>query len=231
MKKILIPVLIFFSVFALHAKAIQEDINKADETARVSYAFGMLFGSNLSTVPLEFDYDAFTEGFRVMFENGEPLFTGQEAVEIVETAMYYAMEKTAEENRQREEEFLAINGQRPEVQITPSGLQYEVLAETDGEKPEFNSTVRVNYTGSFTDGSIFDRSGSEGAYIPMEMVIPGWTEGLMLMGVGSSYRLYIPSNLAYGKNGIQNVIPPYSILIFTVELLEIMDSDYPEEEF
>jgi len=228
MKKILIPALIFFSVFSLYAKAIQEDMDKADETARVSYAFGMLFGSNLSTVPLEFDYDAFTEGFRVMFENDEPLLTRQEAVEIVETAMYYAMEKASEESRKREEEFLIANSQRMGVHITPSGLQYEVLSETDGPKPEANSTVRVTYIGSFVDGSVFDRSDPEGAYIPMEMVIPGWTEGLMLMGVGSRYRLYIPSNLAYGKSGVQNVIPPYSTLIFTVELLEIMDSDYSE---
>jgi len=225
MKKILIPALIFFSVFALHAKAIQEDIDMADETARISYAFGMLFGSNLSTVPLEFDYDAFTEGFRVMLENGEPLFTGQEAVEIVETAMYYAREKTAEESRRREEAFLALNSQRQGVHVTPSGLQYEVLVETNGEKPQADSTVRVIYTGSFIDGSIFDNSGNDGAFIPMEMVIPGWTEGLMLMGVGSIYRLFIPSSLAYGRNGAQNVIPPYSTLIFTVELLEIMDFD------
>jgi len=203
-------------------------MDKADETARISYAFGMLFGSNLSTVPLEFDYDAFTEGFRAMIENDEPLITEQEAVEIVETAMHYAMEKTAEGNRQREEEFLAENSRRAGVQITPSGLQYEVLVETDGAKPEVNSTVRVNYTGFFIDGSIFDRSGVEGAYVPMEMVIPGWTEGLMLMSVGSRYRLYIPSNLAYGKTGVQNIIPPYSTLIFMVELLEIMDSDYFE---
>jgi len=228
MKKILITALIFFSVFSLHAKAIQEDVDKADETARISYAFGMLFGSNLSTVPLEFDYDAFTEGFRAMIENDEPQITEQEAVEIVETAMYYAMEKTSEGNRQREEEFLAANSQRAGVQITPSGLQYEVIAGTDGAKPEFTSTVRVNYTGFFIDGSIFDKSGVEGAYIPMEMVIPGWTEGLMLMSVGSRYRLYIPSNLAYGKTGVQNIIPPYSTLIFMVELLEIMDSDYSE---
>jgi len=228
MKKILIPALIFVSVFALHAKAIQEDMDMADETVRISYAFGMLFGSNLSTVPLEFDYDAFTEGFRVMLENGDPLFTGQEAVEIVETAMYYAREKNAEENRRREDGFLAVNSQRQGVHVTSSGLQYEVIVESNGAKPQADSTVRVNYTGSFTDGSIFDQSGSEGALIPMDMVIPGWTEGLMLMNVGSTYRLFIPSSLAYGRSGAQNIIPPYSTLIFIVELLEIMDSDYFE---
>jgi FKBP-type peptidyl-prolyl cis-trans isomerase len=232
MKKLFFLTCLFLTVFVLHARAIQEDIDKADEKARLSYAFGMLFGSNLRTMPLEFDYDAFTKGFRVMFENGEPQFSEQEAVDIVETTMQTAMEKASAENRLREEQFLAGNRQRSGVRVTPSGLQYEIIAETEGPKPQANSLVRVSYVGNFIDGEIFDRSENEGAYIPLEMVIPGWTEGIMLMSVESRYRLFIPSELAYGKNGIQNVIPPYSTLIFTVELLEIMDnSDYSEEEF
>jgi FKBP-type peptidyl-prolyl cis-trans isomerase len=231
MKKLLIAICLFLSVLALHARAIQEDIRQADEKARVSYAFGMLFGSNLSTTPLEFDYYAFTEGFRAMFENLETQITEQEAVEIVETAMHNAMERLAERNRWLEEQFFANNRQRPEIQVTPSGLQYEILYETEGEKPDYNSVVRVLYEGIFMDGSLFDRSDdSEGAYIPLEMVIRGWTEGLMLMSVGSRYRIFIPSELAYGSSGIQNMIPPYSPLIFTVELLEILNLD-DEPEF
>ena len=226
MKKLIFLVCLFLSVVILHAKAIQEDIRKADETIQISYAFGMLFGSNLSTIPLEFDYEAFAEGFKAMIlEEIEPQFTEQEAIEIVETAMHFAMERVSEENRRKEIEFLAGNSRRPEVHMTPSGLQYEIINETDGQKPQFNSIVRVNYTGTFIDGTVFDMSDSEGAYIPIEMVIPGWTEGLMLMSVGSTYLLYIPSSLAYGRNGIQNIIPPYSTLIFSVELIEIMDSE------
>jgi len=228
MKKQFIFLCLFFIALALHGRAIQEDIRKADEKARMSYAFGMLFGSNLGSVPLEFDYEAFTEGFRVMLANEEPQLSEQEAIEIVETAMHNAMERTAEENRRREEEFLLVNSRRPEIHVTPNGLQYEILLETGGQKPEADSIVRVNYTGVFTDGTLFDRSGDEGAYIPMEMVIPGWTEGLMLMGTGSRYRLYVPSHLAYGRNGIQNIIPPYSTLIFTVDLLEITDESEME---
>jgi len=226
MKKLIFLVCLFLSVVILHAKAIQEDIRKADEIIQISYAFGMLFGSNLSTIPLEFDYEAFAEGFKAMIlEEIEPQFTEQEAIEIVETAMHFAMERVSEENRRKEIEFLAGNSRRPEVHMTPSGLQYEIINETDGQKPQFNSIVRVNYTGTFIDGTVFDMSDSEGAYIPIEMVIPGWTEGLMLMSVGSTYLLYIPSSLAYGRNGIQNIIPPYSTLIFSVELIEIMDSE------
>ena len=224
MKKQILFTCMFLSVLALHARAIQEDYRNAEEKARVSYAFGMLFGSNLSTTPLEFDYDAFTEGFIAMFEGAETQFTQQEAVEIVETAMYNAMEIVAEENQRREEEFLANNSRRPEVQITPSGLQYEIILEANGEKPASDSLVSVYYEGNFIDGSMFDSSEGEAVQIPLGMVIPGWTEGLMLMSTGSKYRIYIPSNLAYGRKGAQNFIPPYSTLIFTVELLEILNA-------
>ncbi|MDR2597729.1 MAG: FKBP-type peptidyl-prolyl cis-trans isomerase [Treponema sp.] len=235
MKKSVILICLFFSVITLHAKAIQEDYAMSDEKARVSYAFGMLFASNLRTTPLEFDYNAFTEGFKAMIEDSELMLTQQEAVEIVETAMFNAMEKAAEANKLREEEFLAANSQRSEVHITPSGLQYEILAETDGEKPASNSVVRVNYEVTLTDGTPVDKSNdSEGAVFPLNMVIPGWTEGLMLMGKGSIFRLYVPSELAYGKEGVQNFIPPNSTLIFIVELLEISDPANkfdPEPEF
>jgi FKBP-type peptidyl-prolyl cis-trans isomerase len=222
MKKSVILICLFFSVIALYAKAIQEDYAMSDEKARVSYAFGMLFASNLRTTPLEFDYNAFTEGFKTMLEDSELLLTQQEAVEIVETAMYEAMEKAAEANKLREEIFLAANSQRSEVHVTPSGLQYEILVETDGEKPVSDSVVRVNYEVTLTDGTPVDKSNdSDGAIIPLNIVIPGWSEGLMLMNKGSVYRFYIPSQLAYGREGVQNFIPPNSALIFIVELIEI----------
>jgi FKBP-type peptidyl-prolyl cis-trans isomerase FkpA len=179
----------------------------------------------LSTYPLEFDYAAFTEGFRAMFGNTEPQFTEQEAEEYVGNAMRNAIDRINEENRIKEETFLLANSQKQEVQVTSSGLQYEALVETDGEKPAPDSTVKVNYTGTFIDGSIFDNSGDGGAFIPLDMVIEGWTEALLLMSLGSKYIVYIPSSLAYGQNGIQNIIPPYSTLIFEVELLEILPSE------
>jgi len=210
----------------LHAKAIQEDYSNADEKARVSYAFGMLMASNLKSIEVEFDYKSFTDGVKAVLENLEVQFSEQEAMEIVETAIQKSMEKTAGENQKREIEFLAQNRQRPEINVTKSGLQYEIITATDGEKPNEKSIVRVYYNGTFIDGTPFDSSNEDdGAYIPLEMVITGWTEGLMLMSVGSKYRFYIPSELAYGKEGIQSIIPPYSTLIFTVELLEITDGD------
>jgi len=233
MKKQILFICMFLSVLALHARAIQEDFRNAEENARLSYAFGMAIGYNfdLRSMGIEFDYEAFAEGLKAVVENAEPQFSEQEAMEMIETAMQNAIEKTAEANRLIEEEFLTNNSRRPEIQVTPNGLQYEIIIETNGEKPAPDSVVSVYYEGTLIDGSLFDSSEGEAVQIPLNMVISGWTEGLMLMGTGSKYRLYIPSKLAYGKNGIQNFIPPYSTLIFTVELLEILTTNYFEEEF
>jgi len=229
MKRLFVIVCLLLPALSLHAKAIQEDYKNADEKARVSYAFGMLMASNLKSVDLEFNYNAFTDGVKTMMENLELQLSEQEAMEIVEAAIQKSMEKTLGENQRSEIEFLTKNSQRPEINVTPSGLQYEIITATDGEKPNEKSIVRVYYTGTFIDGTPFDSSTEDdGAYIPLEMVISGWTEGLMLMSPGSKYRFYIPSNLAYGKDGIQSIIPPYSTLIFTVELLEITDGENSE---
>ncbi|MDR1837071.1 MAG: FKBP-type peptidyl-prolyl cis-trans isomerase [Treponema sp.] len=227
MKKLSIFLCLFLTVLALYAGGIQEDYRTAEEKARVSYSFGMVIGGNLSSYGIDFDYDAFVDGVRAMVEEGlSPQFSEQEAMEIIDTALQESMDKRSAQNRLNEEAFLARNRERPDVIVTQSGLQYEILVETDGEKPESDSIVRVNYVGIFSDGSPFDSSTDEdGAYIPLDMVIKGWTEGLMLMSVGSSYRLYIPSNLAYGREGINPIIPPYSTLIFTVDLLEILSPD------
>jgi len=234
MKKITVFLCMFLAVTALYARAIQEDYRSAEEKERISYAFGMIIGSNLSTTNIDFDVNAFAEGVRAILDDTvNPQFSEQEAIEIAETALYRAMERVSEVNRMAEEEFLTTNSQRPGVNITSTGLQFEIITETEGEKPKNNSVVLVNYTGTFIDGSPFDSSTEEGgAYIPLEMVIRGWTEGLMLMSVGSTYRFYIPSYLAYGKDGIQQIIPPYSTLIFTVDLLEIInDNDDDEQEW
>jgi len=226
MKKLFVIVCLLLPVLSLQAKAIQEDYKNAEERSRVSYAFGMLMASNLKSIELEFDYNAFANGAKAMLENLDLQFSEQEAMEMVEAAIQKSMEKTVEENQRREIEFLTKNSQRPEINVTPSGLQYEIIAATDGEKPNEKSIVRVYYTGTFIDGTPFDNSNDDdGAYIPLDMVISGWTEGLMLMSVGSKYRFYIPSSLAYGKEGIQSIIPPYSTLIFNVELLEITEDE------
>jgi len=231
MRKLPVILCLFFCVTLLHARAIQENYKEAEENARVSYAFGMAIGSNygLKGVGIEFNYEAFAEGLRAAMEDSiEAQFTEQEAMEIIEAALYNAREKVSEENRLKEEKFLAENSQRPEIQVTPSGLQYEILEDATGEKPESDSVVRIYYVGNFIDGKPFDSvTEGDGELIPLNMVFTGLSEGIQLMSVGSQYRFYIPSTLAYGNENFQS-IPPYSTLIFTVELLEITEGE-PED--
>ena len=121
------------------------------------------------------------------------------------------------------EKFLAENAKREGVKVTASGLQYEVLEATIGQKPKATDTVRVHYEGTLIDGTVFDSSYKRGESIafPLNGVIKGWTEGLQLMSVGSKYKFFIPYQLAYGEHGAGASIPPYAALIFTVELLGI----------
>ena len=122
------------------------------------------------------------------------------------------------------EEFIAKNKQKTGVTVTPSGLQYEVIKMGTGPKPTAQNTVKVHYVGTLIDGTEFDSSikRNEPAQFPVSGVIPGWTEALQLMPVGSKFRLVIPESIAYGANGAGEVIKPYSTLIFEVELLEIV---------
>jgi len=122
------------------------------------------------------------------------------------------------------EAFLAKNKENTAVQVTPSGLQYEVIKMGNGPKPAAESTVKVHYTGSLIDGTVFDSSvqRNEPAQFPVSGVIPGWTEALQLMPVGSKFKLWLPESIAYGATGAGEVIKPYSTLIFEVELLEIV---------
>lgn len=121
------------------------------------------------------------------------------------------------------EKFLAENAKREGVKVTASGLQYEVLDATIGQKPKATDSVRVHYEGTLIDGTVFDSSYKRGESIafPLNGVIKGWTEGLQLMSVGSKYKFFIPYQLAYGEHGAGASIPPYAALIFTVELLGI----------
>ena len=122
-----------------------------------------------------------------------------------------------------DQEFLEMNAKKEGVVITPSGLQYKVLQEGSGAKPSVKDSVEVHYEGTLVTGDKFDSSYDRGKTIsfPLNGVIPGWTEGLQLMSIGSIYELYIPYQLGYGERGYSPVIPPKSTLIFKVELIGI----------
>ena len=199
-----------------------------------SYAFGMLMASSLSgqmgVTDLHFDYDAFKEGFRDFNEARETRLTQEKAIEKI-NELFMRLQAVSDEqawiegerNREEGDSYMAMNRQRNNVNTTLSGLQYEVLVEGDGEKPGAEDTVQVHYEGTFIDGTVFDSSYARGypAEFPLYAVIPGWTEGLQLMNVGSTYRFVIPSDLAYGPYG-SGSIPPSATLIFRVELLSII---------
>jgi FKBP-type peptidyl-prolyl cis-trans isomerase FkpA len=188
-----------------------------------SYAFGVDYGSQLKSVGLNLDYDAFVQGAKdVMADKGQ--VSPEQARTMIETAYRAAMEAKTEELRQEENRFLAENKTKDGILVTESGLQYERLTIGTGPKPAVTDVVRVNYEGSLVDGTVFDSSFERGEPVefPLNAVIQGWTEGLQLMNVGSTYRLYVPSELGYGPEGRPS-IPPYATLIFKVELLGIVD--------
>ena len=139
------------------------------------------------------------------------------------------MTADGEANKESGEKFLAANAQRDGIKKTQSGLQYEVITPAKGDKPKATDVVKVHYRGTLIDGTEFDSSIARGepATFPLDQVIPGWTEGVQLMNVGSKYRFYVPSALAYGTRGAGPKIGPNSALIFEVELLEIVK---PQEQ-
>jgi FKBP-type peptidyl-prolyl cis-trans isomerase len=189
----------------------------------ISYALGLVLGSDLKQFGLQFDYNALAQGIQATVEGKETRMSLEEAVGLVQTAYIAAMNRQAEETRAKSELFLAENGKKAGIVTTASGLQYEVVVQGQGNKPAATDEVTVNYEGKFIDGTVFDSSYTRGepAEFPLDQVIPGWSEGIQLMNVGSTYRLYIPSALAYGERGAGNMIPPHSVLIFQVELLAI----------
>lgn len=121
------------------------------------------------------------------------------------------------------ERFLVENAKHDDVHVTPSGLQYSILRQSDGPKPSATATVEVHYHGTFIDNKTFDSSylRAAPAIFPLDGVIEGWAEGVQLMPVGSMFKFYVPSDLAYGEAGVPGVIPPHCVLIFEVELLAI----------
>jgi FKBP-type peptidyl-prolyl cis-trans isomerase len=201
------------------------------EKIDMSYAYGLVIGSDLKDRGLVFDYPAFTEGLRDSIEGLDPRISLEDALSLVQRAYQAAMKLQAEQNQREEILFFEENGKRGEVLNTQSGLQYEVVQRKQGEKPGPRAVVQVNYEGKLIDGTIFDSSYERGQpmEIPLNQVIPGWSEGLQLMGVGDTFILYLPSKLAYGETG-GGAFPPYTPLVFRVELLSILAPEGPPEQ-
>lgn len=201
---------------------------------RLSYALGLSMGNNFRASGIDtINVGDFADGVAAVFDGAPLKMSYEEAkaeIQVYFTELEKKQQKAAaelgEQNKALGEKFLMENGKRVEVLTTPSGLQYEVLKEGDGPKPTAADRVEVHYTGKLIDGTVFDSSEERGvpATFGVTQVIPGWVEALQLMKAGSKWRLFIPSNLAYGPNGASgSPIGPNATLIFDVELLKVLD--------
>ena len=191
---------------------------------KVSYALGMSLGNNLLQSGITaLDYTRLARGIQDVLEGRTPEMSYQEAQTAINSFFAELQRKAGQKNREEGQAFLAANARRPEVVTLPSGLQYEVVREGTGAKPKPSDTVEVHYHGTLIDGTVFDSSVRRGtpATFGVTQVIPGWVEALQLMPVGSKWKLYIPSELAYGAQGAGGAIGPHTTLVFEVELLGI----------
>ena len=191
---------------------------------KISYALGLSMGQNLMGSGVEkLNYQDLAAGIEDVLTHQQPKISYQEAQQVLNTFFQELEQKIAGAAKEAGEKFLAENAKREGVKVTESGLQYEILEPSLGQKPKATDTVRVHYEGTLIDGTVFDSSYKRGESItfPLNGVIKGWTEGLQLMSIGSKYKFFIPYQLAYGERGAGASIPPYAALIFTVELLGI----------
>jgi FKBP-type peptidyl-prolyl cis-trans isomerase FkpA len=200
------------------------------EKEKVSYMVGMDMANGLQPIKGEIDLAIVTQALADALAGGKTLMTAEEQqtvraafIQKMQGQQEAQMKAVAEKNKAAGDTFLAGNKGKAGVKSTASGLQYQVITEGKGAKPVATDTVKVHYVGTLLDGNKFDSSVDRGepAQFPLNGVIPGWTEGLQLMTVGSKYKFWIPGNLAYGDRGRPG-IEPNALLTFEVELLEIV---------
>ncbi|PJK10025.1 peptidylprolyl isomerase [Lysobacteraceae bacterium NML120232] len=205
-----------------------------DEKQQASYVIGMTMGKQMAEIKDELDIDTVVRGLKDELAGGDKVkVTDEQAQQIMAGFMEKMQAKmmaeqmaAARKNAEEGQKFLEENAKKEGVKTTNSGLQYQVLQEGKGAKPVGDDAVKVKYTGTLLDGTVFDstdKNGGEPAILPLDRVIPGWAEGLRLMPVGSKYKLWIPGNLGYGEQVPPGApFPPNATLVFEVELVEIV---------
>ena len=192
---------------------------------KVSYALGLSIGNNFQNSGIKcLQVEDFVQGLSDVLNEKQPAISYDEAKKVINDFFLRLHKEKLEINKKAGEEFLSINKGRAGVVTLPSGLQYQVLQQGNGEKPKATDKVKCHYHGTLINGTVFDSSVERGtpAVFGVNQVIPGWVEALQLMPEGSKWKLYIPSDLAYGARGAGEMIPPHSTLVFEVELLEVL---------
>lgn len=192
---------------------------------KISYALGLSIANNFLTSGIkEVELESFVKGFQDVMNNKELEISYDDAKNIINEFFTKLQEEKLDINLKAGQEFLAINKNKAGVVTLPSGLQYEILVKGEGKTPAATDQVKCHYHGTLIDGTVFDSSVQRGepATFGVNQVIQGWVEALQLMPTGSKWRLYIPSELAYGQAGAGQAIEPNSALIFDVELLDIV---------
>lgn len=192
---------------------------------KLSYAWGLAMGQQLRGMGVkDLNVEDYAAAVKAVFEGTESAIPFEEAQTLINEYLQKLEEEMTKAAREAGEKFLEENKKNEGVKVTVSGLQYVVEKEGEGAQPTATDEVTVHYTGKLLNGQVFDSSVQRGepATFPLNRVIPGWTEGVQLMKEGAKYTFFIPSDLAYGPQGIPNAIPPHSTLIFEVELIKVI---------
>lgn len=199
------------------------EIDLSTEADKFSYGLGMLVGERVLKQYGKVNYDLLLAGMKAQHQEQTTLLTLEQAGESINAQMAKKFESESAANRKRGEDYLTDNAAQEGVQVTATGLQYSVITAADGAKPKATDEVTVHYRGTLIDGTEFDSSYSRGepTSFQLNQVIPGWTEGVQLMSIGSKYRFVVPYSLGYGERGAGGQIGPFETLIFEVELIEI----------
>ena len=192
---------------------------------KISYALGLGIGQQIKSMNIEnFSIEDFTRSISDVMQGKETAFSSREAQMMLQEYFSKKQKEEAQSHIAEGKAYLDANAKKEGVTVTKSGLQYEVLTEGTGKSPKATDTVRCHYEGRLLDGTVFDSSYKRGepADFGLNQVIPGWTEGVQLMKEGAKFRFTIPYLLAYGEQGAGASIPPFSTLIFDVELIKVL---------
>lgn len=221
-----------FAVSAVLASGVASAQQLTTEKDRISYTVGMDVAQMIDPIKDELDVDVLVRALRDSLAGRDTALTPAQADEVrtafsrrMQSQQAERQQRIAAENKAAGEAFLAENRSRPGVQVTSSGLQYQVVRQGSGSRPSASSTVRVHYEGRLLDGTVFDSSyeRDQPSEFPLRNVIPGWTEGLQLMQPGAEFTFWIPSELAYGDRQNPGPIPPNAMLTFKIELLDVVE--------